>query len=442
MLDVARDSGDLHKLASRMPAANHRNGAVVLPDFPSKMRLPAAMHQRCAFTSAMHVDLITLYLLAIGTLLASSGMTLWERRSHPQRRKELTLLAVAYATLAAGCAVALFRRDFPGVTGSALSNLIIVAGYLLVLNGVASFSKRRYLGVSLGILVALALTWVIAGAERLGLMWNYLSAIPIALACGLTARELMRIDGMKWLQSQHIPAIVSGGHALFYAFRALALPLLVAAYGREWLIETGKVTMYEGVLYSVVLPMTLLKLVREEAHGELLRESQTDYLTGLGNRRWFFEEGARAMRESGSQPVALLAIDLDQFKSINDRYGHETGDLVLKSFAQLAQSVMGPDAIVARIGGEEFAALLPRHDSLRAQQVGEAVVRRFAATVPHRIDSVAIQATVSIGLAHSAGGAPALADLLAAADRALYAAKARGGNRLELAQNDAREAAV
>ena len=200
--------------------------------------------------------------------------------------------------------------------------------------------------------------------------------------------------------------------------------------------------MYEGVLYSVVLPMTLLRLVREEAHGELLRESQTDYLTGLGNRRWFFEEGSRAMREGGSQPVALLAIDLDHFKSINDCYGHETGDVVLKSFAQVAQSVMGPDAIVARIGGEEFAALLPRHDSLRAKEVGEAVVRRFAATVSHRIDGVAIQATVSIGLAHSAGSVPVLADLLAAADRALYAAKARGGNRLELAQNDAREAAV
>jgi diguanylate cyclase (GGDEF)-like protein len=390
----------------------------------------------------MHVDLITLYLLAIGTLLASSGMTLWERRSHPQRRKELTLLAAAYATLAVGCAVVSFRHEFPGVTGPALSNLIIVAGYLLILHGVSSLSGRRYVGVSLGILAALALTWAIAGAQRLDLMWNYLSAIPIALACGMTARELMRIDGMKWLQSRHIPAIVSGGHALFYAFRALVLPWLVTAYGRGWLIETGKITMYEGVLYSVVLPMTLLRLVREEAHGELLRESQTDYLTGLGNRRWFFEEGSRAMREGGSQPVALLAIDLDHFKSINDRYGHETGDVVLKSFAQVAQSVMGPDAIVARIGGEEFAALLPRHDGLRAKEVGEAVVRRFAATVSHRIDGVAIQATVSIGLAHSAGSVPVLADLLAAADRALYAAKARGGNRLELAQSDAREAAV
>ncbi|GAB2922963.1 GGDEF domain-containing protein [Paraburkholderia jirisanensis] len=369
-------------------------------------------------------------------------MTLWERRSHPQRRKALTLLAAAYATLAVGCAVASFRHDLPGVTGSALSNLIIVAGYLFVLQGVASFSGRRYVGVSLAILVALALTWAIAGAKRLDLMWNYLSAIPIALACGMTARELMRIDGMKWLQSRHIPAIVSGGHALFYAFRALVLPWLVAMYGREWLIETGKITMYEGVLYSVVLPMTLLRLVREEAHGELLRESQTDYLTGLGNRRWFFEQGSRAMREVGSQPVALLAIDLDHFKSINDRYGHETGDLVLKSFAQVAQGVLGPDAIVARIGGEEFAALLPQHDSLRAQEVGEAVVRRFAATISRRIDGVAIQATVSIGLAYSTGGVPVLADLLAAADRALYAAKAHGGNRLELAQNDAREAAA
>jgi diguanylate cyclase (GGDEF)-like protein len=387
----------------------------------------------------MHVDLITLYFLAIGTLLASCGMTLWEHRTHPRRSRELKFLAAGYATLATGCAVAPLRHDLPGATGSALSNLIIVAGYLLILHGVASLSNRQYRAGSIGMLVLLALAWAVGGARGQEAMWSYVSAFPIAVACGMTSRELLRCDGMKGMQSRRIAAIVSGAHALLYAARAFVLPALVALYGQGMLLMVGKITIYEGVLYSVVLPMTLLRLVRDEAHGQLLKESQTDYLTGLGNRRWFFEEGARVIRDGeSSQPVALLAFDLDQFKAINDRYGHETGDEVLKSFGEVARSVLGRDAILARIGGEEFAALLPRHDSVRGKEVGEAIVRCFADTVAHRKNGVEIRATVSIGLAQSTSETLMLADLLAAADQALYSAKSLGGNRVELAQTVAR----
>ncbi|MNL19425.1 putative diguanylate cyclase YcdT [compost metagenome] len=181
--------------------------------------------------------------------------------------------------------------------------------------------------------------------------------------------------------------------------------------------------------------MTLLKLIRDETHGQLLLESQTDYLTRLGNRRWFFEQGARVI--DGQEPrgaVSVLALDLDHFKSINDRYGHQAGDRVLKSFAEIARNVMGADAILARIGGEEFAALLWGDDALRAQALGEAAARRFAETISNRIDSIGIPATVSIGLARFDGDVPAIMDGLAIADQALYRAKSLGGNRLELAQ--------
>lgn len=383
----------------------------------------------------MHVDLLTLYLLAIGTLLASSAMTLWERRTHPRRSQVLTILSAGYATLAIGCAAASFRHNLPGVTGAALSDLVIVTGYLLVLHGVARLNGRHYCVGSFVLLLLLALAWMIAGTRGQDLMWGYLSAIPIAVACGMTCVELLRNDGLKRFQPRRIAALVSGGHALFYAARALILPWLTALYGQEFFLNASKITMYEGVLYSVVLPMTLLKLVREEAHEQLLQESQTDYLTGLGNRRRFFEEGARVISEHGtSRAVSLLAFDLDHFKTINDRYGHESGDEVLKSFGRVARSVMGPDAILARIGGEEFAALLPDHDGVRAQEVGESLVKRFAATVSHRIDSVDIQATVSAGMAHFGSAMPTLDALLAAADQALYRAKSLGGNRLESAQ--------
>jgi diguanylate cyclase (GGDEF)-like protein len=391
----------------------------------------------------MHVDLITLYLLAIGTLLASAALTLWEHRTHPRRSKELKILAAGYATLAIGCAAASFRRDLPGATGAGLSNFIIVGGYLLILRGVAALNSRKYDAGSMGLLGLVALTWAVCGARWQDGLWNYVSAIPIAVASGMTSRELLRSDGLKSLKSRHIAVMVSGGHALFYAARAFFLPGLVTLYGPAVLSVAGQITMYEGVLYSVILPMTLLTLLREETHGRLLRESQTDYLTGLGNRRWFFEEGSRVIRDGGAgRPVSLLAFDLDHFKMINDRYGHETGDAVLKSFATLTRSVTGTEAMLARIGGEEFVALLPGHDSVRAKEVGDAVVEHFAASVSHKIGGVEIRATVSVGLAHAGSDTPRLADLLAAADRALYNAKSLGGNRLELAQPAVRHVAT
>jgi diguanylate cyclase (GGDEF)-like protein len=193
--------------------------------------------------------------------------------------------------------------------------------------------------------------------------------------------------------------------------------------------------MIEGVLYAMVLPMTLLKLIRDEAHGQLLTESQTDYLTRLGNRRWFFEQGARLIDSIGSNlPVATLVFDLDRFKAINDRYGHQAGDTVLKVFAEIAQGVLGPDVVLARIGGEEFAALLLGDDAGQARARGEAVARCFAEAVQRRSDSAGILATVSIGMAQFDAAVPSLADALAAADKALYRAKSLGGNRLEVAQ--------
>jgi diguanylate cyclase (GGDEF)-like protein len=198
----------------------------------------------------------------------------------------------------------------------------------------------------------------------------------------------------------------------------------------------SKLTVYEGVLYSVLLPMALLKLIRDEAHGQLLQEAQTDYLTRLGNRRWFFEQGARLFGGEGSRPVAVLAFDLDRFKAVNDVYGHQTGDQVLKSFAEIARRVLGPHALLGRIGGEEFAALLTGDDARRARALGEAVATRFADTIPHQIHGLGlgIPATVSIGLAHFETEVPPLADALAAADQALYRAKSLGGNRLEVAR--------
>lgn len=396
------------------------------------------MYRRNVFTFGMHVDLLTLYHLAIGTLLVSAGMLFWERRANPKRSRELRILAAGFATLAIGCTAVLFRRDLPGAVGSALSNLVILTGYLLVLRGVASLNEREYRANSIGLLIVMALVWAAWGPQHREIVWSHVSAVPIAIVSALTAWEMFRCEPMKSLQSRRIVVGAAGIHAAVYAARSVVLPWLVAAYGPSMQSLASKITIYEGVLYSVILPMALLKLIRDEAHGQLLRQSQTDYLTGLGNRRWFFEQGALIVERGGQRgPISVLAFDLDHFKAINDRHGHETGDKVLKSFADIAQSVLGPDAVLARIGGEEFAALLYGDDARHARVLAETVVRRFAESAPDPSDSAAIRTTVSVGLAHFQNQGPALVDRLAAADRALYRAKSLGGNRVEFAEADA-----
>jgi diguanylate cyclase (GGDEF)-like protein len=382
----------------------------------------------------MHFDLLTLYSLAIGTLVASAGMTLWDRHARPQRKREMGILAASYAMLALGCMIATVSSHWAGSFGRALSNLVIFGGYLLTLHGVATMSAHRYRAVSIGLLAALALTWALWGWRFPGMMWDYVSAAPIAIACGLTSWEISRSKPFRPFRSRRVVAALAGGHALFYAGRAFVLPMLVQGGGSAVLTVAGKITMYEGVLYSVCLPMALLALVREEAHDQILAVSRADYLTGLANRRWFFEEGARLIAAADPErSSSLLLFDLDHFKAINDRHGHAVGDDVLKVFARTAQGIIGNGALFARIGGEEFAALLPGHDAARAKLIGEIVARAFAAAVVRGEGDMPVATTVSIGLAEADFAASDLDALLSAADRALYAAKAAGRNRIELA---------
>ena len=390
----------------------------------------------------MYVDLLTLYFIIIGTLLATAGLTFWEHRAHPKRSGSLRTLAAGFATLALGCTAGLFRAQLPAPLGSAAANLIILSGYLLVMNGAASLRGKQYRGASFALLIVMALVWATAGVRWEDPVWKYVSAFPIALVSAVTTSELLRCHELKALKPLRIAAAVTGIHALIYMARSFLLPWWVATHGPGVQLSASTLTMYEGVLYSILLPMTLIKLVREETHGELIRESQTDYLTRLGNRRWFFEQGVRLIEAGqGREPIAVLAFDLDQFKAINDRYGHQQGDQVLQCFAETARDMLGPDAVLARIGGEEFAALLPGEAAHRAPALGESVARRFAETISNRVDNIAIPATVSIGLAQYEQDAPPLAEALAAADRALYRAKAQGGNRLVVAGANLRVAA-
>lgn len=177
----------------------------------------------------------------------------------------------------------------------------------------------------------------------------------------------------------------------------------------------------------------LFKMMREldAARADAVRLANTDPLTGVLNRRRFIElaEGALRRAQHVDAPSSLLLLDVDDFKQVNDRGGHDAGDVVLQSVARSVTDALRPTDILARWGGEEFVALL----SGTAQ--GEAVRVAFrlrdavqVARLPRPGSGADAQVTVSIGVACSDNSARSLDELVSLADLAMYAAKRRGKN--------------
>lgn len=170
---------------------------------------------------------------------------------------------------------------------------------------------------------------------------------------------------------------------------------------------------------------------RREAHEALRRSVSCDHLTGLANRRAFFDRAARELQRCtrSGQPLSLVLVDADHFKSINDAHGHAAGDAVLRHLAAGLSACFRGGDLLARLGGEEFVALLPGATADDAASVAQRLCRHLA-TQTVTVDGRAIGCTVSAGIAEAGPGASDLDALLARADAAMYAAKAEGRNRV------------
>jgi diguanylate cyclase (GGDEF)-like protein/PAS domain S-box-containing protein len=171
---------------------------------------------------------------------------------------------------------------------------------------------------------------------------------------------------------------------------------------------------------------------RREATDAMRRSLWADHLTGLANRRVLFEAAEQEIERWRRAPRALsvVMIDADHFKAINDRFGHAAGDAVLRHLAAALGATFGVHDTVARLGGEEFVALLPGVDTAAAAALAERLCRAVAAQ-PVRVGGHVIAYTVSAGVATMAPGVAGVDALLQRADAAMYAAKAAGRDRVE-----------
>jgi len=194
------------------------------------------------------------------------------------------------------------------------------------------------------------------------------------------------------------------------------------------------VLSFEALLFTIAIAFILLAMAKERTEYRHKTAAMIDPLTGIANRRSFLHEGNELIKRLDCEPVptAVLLIDLDHFKSINDRFGHAVGDRVLQLFAQIARETVRSCDLVGRLGGEEFAAVLYNAGREKALAFAERIRSSFAEAVSD-MEGLPFAATVSIGLVANEDRPLDLAALLGLADQALYHAKERGRNRVEVA---------
>jgi len=223
----------------------------------------------------------------------------------------------------------------------------------------------------------------------------------------------------------------------------LAVPALATAAGLGILVLSSQVSVswLAVLLASAALIMaavrTQLAFRQLVSMADLQNQALTDDLTGLPNRRALYAEVPVRLAASAQRPSALLLLDLDRFKEVNDSLGHNVGDRLLVQVGRRLAGQLGADDLLARLGGDEFALLLD--DTGPEQAVAMAVTLRAALAEPFTLEGIALQANVSIGIALFPDHGLDVTGLLRKADMAMYAAKsARAGHQIYASTNDSR----
>jgi diguanylate cyclase (GGDEF)-like protein len=319
-----------------------------------------------------------------------------------------------------------------------IANAVLFLAYAVTWMGARVFDGRKLLP---SLFVAGPIAWLIACHMP---MFSEAPELRFLLASGIvtaytwmTAYEFWR-GRSEPLVSRWPAILMLFAHGALFLLRTPLGAMLPWApthqmFGSVWLT----VLSFEALLFTISIAFILLAMAKERTEYRHKTAAMVDPLTGIANRRSFLHDVDDLTRRHAARqcPVAVLLIDLDHFKSINDRFGHAVGDRVLQLFATTAQNLMRPLDLVGRFGGEEFAAVLYNVGRDKALTIADAIRAGFAAAASE-VDGIPVAATLSIGMAFNEGAVLDVPELLMQADRSLYYAKERGRNRIEVATFD------
>ena len=328
---------------------------------------------------------------------------------------------------------------FPGgrvdsFTSVAFGNAARLAAVLCLWFGVRRFQGRKPIW-SIFAVVTLAWVGLCLYPPFLGSIGARIVAVSLFLGmiCMLTAHELWRdrSDGLR----TRLPLLLVFASVGFLMLLRVAVvgitpyPVGVLPQDPAWMALFAG-TIVGHIMFAAIF---FLAMTMERREAEQRSYALSDPLTGLLNRRAFdeFVQRMARRRSDAEEALGLLVLDLDRFKQINDRFGHEVGDRMLRVFAEVAESAVRPTDQLFRMGGEEFCFLLPDTNVEEAIAVAERIRRLFEASQVETAGG-ATSTTVSIGIAVSSLAID-MDVMFAAADAAVYEAKARGRNRVVVA---------
>lgn len=345
---------------------------------------------------------------------------------------------VGVLAMAGGGAVYAFPSQLPMVVLVTLANALLLLGLTLHLRALQHFFglPRPRWQLLPGVVGTLGVFWFAAfqpdTSTRIVVIsaaWSVLMGLSISI---LRIRD--RTEASRGRQMLRALNLVVLSFMLLRAgyFLAIGIPANFSISGSgSWM--NLLTPMFASVL-PVIGTTAFLLMCSEHIRRQWENAASTDYLTGLANRRTLTEQGRQAFEAARAQgrQVALALFDIDDFKSINDRFGHEVGDLALKHVAAILAAEISAPQTLARTGGEEFVALLGEADGPQAHRAAEQL-RLAVQRHPFLLRGLRIPLTVSVGIAASQAGDGDFASLLRRADQAMYAAKSLGRNRVELA---------
>jgi diguanylate cyclase (GGDEF)-like protein len=369
----------------------------------------------------IQLDIVTLLFLYTATVIACGLAVLWLHWNTRPQRGILTL-AGGFFAIGLGCLFATFGEQslLPTWMWTNASFYLGALGYATVVVGIRLMDRpATWYHFGLAVLVTLMAGFLVVTGR-----WadNQLRASLFHGSAGLAS---LLVAFELWASRHRDPLPTKG---LFAITEVVAAAVFLTEIAVIWVSPAYLKYLAWGFAAEILLNfftgLFVYSLVKEKTEAALRVSAETDPLTGIGNRRWFF---ARVPEVCAEGDVVLM-VDADHFKSVNDRYGHQTGDLALLFLVDRVRSVLRNGEVFARFGGEEFALFLRKTTDEGALGIAE----RLRAAVegnPFVHDGAVLALTISVGVSVARAGVTIDAALVAA-DHALYRAKAEGRNRV------------